>query len=232
MPALLNGRRPLDPLAVSPPDGEVDVAARRALLALANGASYRDAVPEADALVRDSGITLDIERLRDRVERRFAGLSRLLLAQPGVFHRLLLDAVEADDLRRDEDERRQRREELEREREHRREEAERRRREEAERQERVTAMLAELMQQNSRLLQYLVEQSGRDARVGEATTQPDGQEVEDTGRQVPERRGTEGQDVGAVRASRSGPRATTPRRAPSRGAADGDSEIGEPRDRS
>lgn len=108
----VNGRS-RTPLELSPPEEKLDPTVTRSLAKLAGTEKYAKATRQAEQLVRDQGLTLDIERLRDRVERRFAGLDRVLLSQPGVLHRLVLDALEADDLQRTRDDRGKEREERE-----------------------------------------------------------------------------------------------------------------------
>lgn len=89
------------PLQVRPPAGDIDPAARAALTKLAERQEFQKAAKAVDALVRDYGLTVDMERLRDRVERRFRGLELHLLAQNGVLQKLLMDAMQADAIRVD-----------------------------------------------------------------------------------------------------------------------------------
>ncbi|WP_131105905.1 hypothetical protein [Ornithinimicrobium sufpigmenti] len=163
MSPLVLDHRSRKPLEVSPPSGTVDPLVERALKKMVEKAQYANAVRKAESLIRDEGLTLDIERLRDRVERRFGGLERLLLSRPGVLHRLLLDALEADDLQKAEDEREKRRQERQ---EHRDKEAAERREREQSRDERheeslkttqtLIQTLADVMASNQRVLEALL----------------------------------------------------------------------------
>jgi len=158
VPAQIIPTRHVDPLDVFPPEGEFDPLVRRVSKKLALKPKYAKSIREAEDLVRDSGITLDIERLRDRVERRFGGLDRLVLSEPGVLHQLLLGALEADDLKRDEIERDKEREARQRARKRERETERKLRQSELDKQHQVRAEEVKLAREvNKALLESLTQ---------------------------------------------------------------------------
>lgn len=101
----LNGtRNKRGVLEVRPRLPELDDAVKAALTEVSS--RYLRKKREAEKLIADLGLTIEVERFRDALDRvALSDAERALLAQPGIAHHLLLGALQADRLERDDEER-------------------------------------------------------------------------------------------------------------------------------
>ena len=154
-PALkvLNGQTKRQVLDIQARPVDLDPAVEIALHAVK--ARYTDQQNAAEKLIADEGITIDVERLRDALQRgSFGPLEQLLLAQPGVPHRFLLDALDAERVEGEE--------ELERKRERAHYKAEK---DQTGLLAETLATLTRITDQNQQLLRKLLEDDRRDKQA-------------------------------------------------------------------